>query len=127
MVTFSLGTVTYPVARGIRVELAGIILICIVGVLSQFKLWKVIKRRRKRQAAAQQEARRRRDEADAETGKRIEKETKREMLRWEATYGRWPTFRQQHYFLRTDIIIEIRETIKTLFIFACDMSKHRVA
>lgn len=69
-------------------ELAGIILICIVGVLSQFKLWKVIRERRKRQVAAQEEAQRKRDEADTQTGRRIEKETRREMLRWEATYGR---------------------------------------
>ncbi|OXV06228.1 hypothetical protein Egran_06004 [Elaphomyces granulatus] len=85
---FPLGTVTYPVTRGIRVELAGIILICIVGVLSQFKLWKVIRERRKRQVASQEEAQRRRDEADTQTGRRIEKETRSEMLRWEATYGR---------------------------------------
>ncbi|KAN0067297.1 protein of unknown function (DUF4203) domain containing protein [Elaphomyces granulatus] len=85
---FPLGTVTYPVTRGIRVELAGIILICIVGVLSQFKLWKVIRERRKRQVASQEAAQRRRDEADTQTGRRIEKETRREMVRWEATYGR---------------------------------------
>jgi hypothetical protein len=49
---FPLGTSTYPITRGIRVEVAGIILIFLLGIVSQSKLWKVIKERREKKAGA---------------------------------------------------------------------------
>ncbi|KKA25188.1 hypothetical protein T310_0779 [Rasamsonia emersonii CBS 393.64] len=84
---FPLDTTTYPVTRGIRVELAIIIIICLMGLLSQFRLWRVVRERRKKQAALLKEEQRKKDEAEAEMGRRFEENNMRELARWEAIYG----------------------------------------
>jgi hypothetical protein len=78
---------TYPVTRGIRVELAVIVVICLMGLLSQFRLWRVVRERRKKRAALQEEEERKKDEAEAEMGKKFEEDNMRELARWEAVYG----------------------------------------
>lgn len=87
---FPTATRTYPVTRGIRVELAITIVICLVGLVSQFKLWKVIKERRKVQDAEIAEEKRKMDELETEMGRKLEEDRARELARWEALYGDEP-------------------------------------
>ncbi|CRG87205.1 Myb-like protein X [Talaromyces islandicus] len=84
---FPLNTTTYPLTRGIRVELAAIIVVCFLGVLSQFRLWKVIRDRRQKQEAVLAEEQQKKDEAELELGRTLEEEKLRELARWEAVYG----------------------------------------
>lgn len=48
---FPIGATTYPLTRGIKVEIAAIVVIFLAGIVSQMKLWKVIKERREQRAA----------------------------------------------------------------------------
>lgn len=88
---FPLGTNNYPHTRGIRVEIAVIVLITGFGVMSQVKLWNILKGRRDAK-----DAERRRQDADieamdADAGLRVEEEHKLEREQWEATFGRKKT------------------------------------
>ncbi|TVY48910.1 hypothetical protein LOCC1_G001481 [Lachnellula occidentalis] len=47
---FPVGATTYPLTRGIKVEIAAIIVIFLAGIVSQMKLWKVVKERREARA-----------------------------------------------------------------------------
>src|SRR5699024_11192708 len=40
---FPLGADTYPVTKGIRVETAAIVIIALVGIISQIKLWIIVR------------------------------------------------------------------------------------
>ncbi|RAO70780.1 uncharacterized protein BHQ10_006792 [Talaromyces amestolkiae] len=84
---FPFGTSTYPVTRGIRVELAVTVVVCLLGLLSQFKLWKLIRERRNKQEEALAEERRKKDEAEVELGRAIEEKKENDLVRWEAIYG----------------------------------------
>ncbi|PGH05739.1 hypothetical protein AJ80_08296 [Polytolypa hystricis UAMH7299] len=84
---FPLNTRTYPVTRGIRVELAGNIVICLMGVVAQVKLWKVVKDKREKQAAKRKEEEEERNRAEEEIGRKLEEQTKQEKEQWEAVYG----------------------------------------
>ncbi len=84
---FPLGTDTYPHTRGIRVEIAGIVVICLMGVISQMKMWKIVRDRRQRKAAERLERERDAEEAEAAIGRKIEDENVRERQEWEAAYG----------------------------------------
>jgi len=84
---FPLATNNYPHTRGIRVEIAVIVLITGFGVMSQVKLWNILKGRRDAK-----DAERRRQDADieamdADAGLRVEEEHKLEREQWEATFG----------------------------------------
>lgn len=48
---FPLGATTYPITRGMKVEIAAIIIIFLIGVVSQMKLWKIIRARREKRAS----------------------------------------------------------------------------
>ncbi|KAI5849380.1 hypothetical protein DFP73DRAFT_473408, partial [Morchella snyderi] len=84
---FPLETNTYPHTRGIRVEIAVIILITAFGIMSQVKLWKILKERReakdaeKRQQVADLEA------LDEDVGRRVEEDNREERAQWEMVYG----------------------------------------
>jgi hypothetical protein len=84
---FPLETNTYPHTRGIRVEIAVIILITAFGIMSQVKLWKILKERReakdaeKRQQVADLEA------LDEDVGRRVEEGNREERAQWEMVYG----------------------------------------
>ncbi|RQM07190.1 hypothetical protein DH86_00000884, partial [Scytalidium sp. 3C] len=84
---FPLGVTTYPITRGLRVEISAIIIIFIAGIISQMKLWKVVKERR----AKREEERLKREHSlqreDEEAGRRIEEHLEEERHRWEATYS----------------------------------------
>ena len=84
---FPLGTTTYPHTRGIRVELAGVVFICLLGVVSQMRLWKIVRDSRRRKAVEHEERNRDIDAAEAEAGRRVEDENMQERHAWEAQYG----------------------------------------
>ncbi|KAL8359668.1 hypothetical protein RB598_008168 [Gaeumannomyces tritici] len=84
---FPLGAVTYPLTKGMRVELAATIVIFIAGVVSQLKLWILIKQHREKRETEQLEARREMDEEEAAVGRKIERANARERRNWEAIYG----------------------------------------
>jgi hypothetical protein len=84
---FPLGATTYPVTRGIRVEIAAIVIIFVAGVASQMKLWKVIKERRQQRAAERLEDERALEQEEENIGRRVEDDSARERSQWEAVYG----------------------------------------
>lgn len=85
--TFPLFTNTYPITRGIRVEIACIIIISLLGIASQMKLWKVVKARREQRDAIRRQKQEDQERMDEEIGKRIVEDTSRERAQWEAIYG----------------------------------------
>ncbi|KAI9884093.1 MAG: hypothetical protein M1823_004123 [Watsoniomyces obsoletus] len=84
---FPIDTDTYPHTRGIRVEIAGIVFIGLLGVISQMKMWKIVRDRRQRKAAERLERERDAEEAEAAIGRKIEDENIQERQEWEAVYG----------------------------------------
>ncbi|KAL5337149.1 hypothetical protein BJX70DRAFT_252019 [Aspergillus crustosus] len=83
------GTDIYPVTRYIKVELAATVIIAIMGIISQLRLWKVVRDRRARDEEKRQEEQKQIDEAEAEadTAKRMEEGNMKERMEWEAKYG----------------------------------------
>jgi hypothetical protein len=84
---FPLETNTYPITRGIRVEIACIVVVFLLGLVSQFKLWKVIKARRAQTEEDRKRAEDDRLEAEAAIGRDIEANNEKERAEWEASYG----------------------------------------
>lgn len=84
---FPLNTNTYPITRGARVESIVIILACIIGVISQMKLWKIVKDRQSRKNAEQEEESRRREAVEAALGRHLERQNDRDRSQWEKQYG----------------------------------------
>ncbi|KAF7160981.1 hypothetical protein CNMCM6106_008310 [Aspergillus hiratsukae] len=84
---FPLGTGTYPITRNIRVELAVTVIVAILGVVSQLRLWKVIREKRSKEEAAKKEEEKRKEEAEAEVAHRLEENNMREREAWEAQYA----------------------------------------
>lgn len=84
---FPLNTYTYPVTRGIKVEIAVIVIVAVFGVIAQLRLWKVIKERRVKEQNAREEAERNKDAAEVEIGRRLEKKNDLERAEWEHVYG----------------------------------------
>ncbi|KAK3710562.1 hypothetical protein LTR37_010189 [Vermiconidia calcicola] len=84
---FPIHTTTYPITRGIRVEIAGTIVLFLFGVLSQFKIWKVVKDRRTKREAQKLEESNQRDMRDSAIGKNVEANNDRSLAQWEAVYG----------------------------------------
>ncbi len=77
----------YPITRGIRVEIACIIILFLLGIMSQMKIWKIIKERRDQKAAAQLKEEERRDKAEENLGRKLEEGNGQELALWEAVYG----------------------------------------
>lgn len=82
------GAVNYPLTRGIRVELAVTVLMFIIGIISQLKLWRLIKDRRKKgngdePAEGDPEA----IDDEENIGRQVEERTNRERQEWERMYG----------------------------------------
>jgi hypothetical protein len=84
---FPLGADTYPVTKGIRVETAAIIIIFLVGIISQVKLWRIVREKREKRAAQRAEGQRNLDEEEENVGRQVEEDTARERREWERTYG----------------------------------------
>jgi hypothetical protein len=84
---FPLGATSYPLTRGIRVEIAAIVIIFLAGIVSQSKLWKVIKQRREQRTAERLQDERNMEQEEENVGKRIEHANAEERNQWEAVYG----------------------------------------
>ncbi|KAK5166235.1 uncharacterized protein LTR77_008496 [Saxophila tyrrhenica] len=84
---FPLHTNTYPITRGIRVEIAATIIIFLFGVMSQIKIWKIVRERKARSEEAKEAEASRRDQRDSAIGKTIERNNGRSLALWEGIYG----------------------------------------
>ncbi|KAI6092551.1 hypothetical protein F4821DRAFT_136831 [Hypoxylon rubiginosum] len=87
---FPLGADTYPLTKGVRVEIAVIVVLTILGIISQLRLWRVVQQHREKRAEERAEFERMRDEEEATVGRRIEEDNERERRQWETTYGNGP-------------------------------------
>ena len=94
---FPLNTKTYPITRGMQVEIATIVLLSVVGVISQLKLWRVIKDRREKKDTEQRDADRRKSAMEEAMGRFLEARTDREKAQWERIYGpQWNNVYSDH-------------------------------
>jgi hypothetical protein len=84
---FPLNTESYPLTKNIRAELAGIIIITAFGVVSQMRVWKMVKEHREKNAAQQLEKQQDKEREEEELGRQIEDKFQRERTEWERTYG----------------------------------------
>jgi Domain of unknown function (DUF4203) len=84
---FPLGATTYPLTRGIRVEIAVTIVIFLAGIISQLQLWKTIQSRREQRAAERHDAERNLRDEESNLGQRIKHANARDRGEWEAVYG----------------------------------------
>ena len=84
---FPLNTKTYPITRGIRVETIVIVLGCIIGVMSQIKLWKVLRDKQKKRDADHLDDERRKGVVEEALGRHIEKQNDKDRANWEKQYG----------------------------------------
>ncbi|KAL9601702.1 MAG: hypothetical protein Q9219_002313 [cf. Caloplaca sp. 3 TL-2023] len=78
---------TYPMTRGIRVEIAAIIILFLLGVMSQMKIWQIVKRRREQRAAEHLRQEQLNEQAEEDLGRKIEEGNERDRATWEATYN----------------------------------------
>ncbi|KAE8336338.1 hypothetical protein BDV24DRAFT_178599 [Aspergillus arachidicola] len=74
---FPLGTSTYPVT----------LIIAVLGVISQLRLWKVIRQRRQKENEVREKEQKEKEEAELEIGRRFEEKNMEERLEWEARHG----------------------------------------
>ena len=86
----------YPITRGIQVETGVIVIVCAMGVMSQMKVWKIVRRRKEEKAREQRRRDEERNVADEEHGRRVEDGIKRERSSWEAAYGDRERRKPQH-------------------------------
>ena len=84
---FPLGTVTYPITRGIKVELAAVILLFCAGVVSQLKLWRLVQARRAKRDADRLADEQNLAKEEEQVGRDIEAANARDREQWEAVYG----------------------------------------
>ncbi|KAI7087671.1 hypothetical protein KC356_g3957 [Hortaea werneckii] len=84
---FPINTDTYPVTRGIKVEIACTFIIFVFGVLSQLKIWKIVRERRAKKVAERTREDENRNELEEAVGREIETNNERDRQRWEAVYG----------------------------------------
>ncbi|EPS38375.1 hypothetical protein H072_7889 [Dactylellina haptotyla CBS 200.50] len=84
---FPLDTTTFPMTRGIRVEIAAIIVITCFGIISQMKLWQVIKLKREEREEIRQKRQADLEAMEEENGRRVEEAAQRDREIWEKQYG----------------------------------------
>ncbi|UKZ53222.1 hypothetical protein TrVGV298_007014 [Trichoderma virens] len=84
---FPLGADTYLITRGMRVEIAAVVIICLIGIISQIKLWKVFRKKRGKKAVSLPESQRYREEEEDVAGRNIEAQAARERVEWGKVYG----------------------------------------
>ncbi|KAI4154777.1 MAG: hypothetical protein LQ340_001446 [Diploschistes diacapsis] len=78
---------TYPITRGMTVEIAGIVVLTFFGILSQLRIWKIVQARREKEEMDRSDNERQRDEEEAELGRRLQAGQERERREWERIYG----------------------------------------
>lgn len=84
---FPLNTDTYPVTKNIKAELAGVVIIAVVSIVSQMRVWKMVKEHRVKTAAQQLERQADQDREEEEQGRIVEDNFQKERAQWEAAYG----------------------------------------
>ncbi|TGO46145.1 hypothetical protein BCON_0342g00030 [Botryotinia convoluta] len=84
---FPLGATTYPVTKGIRVEIAAIFVIFLASLVSQSKVHKMIQDHRAQRLEERQEIARVLEEEEMSVGRRIEDQNIAEKERLEKIYG----------------------------------------
>ncbi|KAF1851138.1 uncharacterized protein K460DRAFT_391482 [Cucurbitaria berberidis CBS 394.84] len=84
---FPLNTNTYPVTKNIKAELAGVVIIAVFGVVSQMRVWKVVKEHRAKSATQKLEEQQDRDREEEALGHENEDKFQKERSQWEAAYG----------------------------------------
>lgn len=84
---FPLGANTYPVTKGIRVETAAIIILFLFGIISQIKLWKIVRDKREKRAEEEAEGQRNLQEEEENVGRNVEEMNARDRRQWERIYG----------------------------------------
>ncbi|KAG5957507.1 hypothetical protein E4U58_005952 [Claviceps cyperi] len=84
---FPLGADTYPVTKGIRVETAAIVFIFLVGIVSQIKLWKIVREKNAKRAADRAQEKQSLEREEENVGRQIEESNARERQQWEVVYG----------------------------------------
>lgn len=84
---FPLNTDTYPVTKNIKAELAGVVIIAVVSIVSQMRVWKMVKEHRVKTAAQQLERQADQDREEEEQGRIVENNFQKERAQWEAAYG----------------------------------------
>ncbi|KAG6035934.1 hypothetical protein E4U19_004040 [Claviceps sp. Clav32 group G5] len=84
---FPLGADTYPVTKGIRVETAAIVFIFLVGIISQIKLWKIVREKNAKRSADRAQEKQSLEREEENVGRQIEELNARERQQWEVIYG----------------------------------------
>lgn len=84
---FPFGATTYPVTKGIRVEIAAVVIIFLFSIISQIKLWRVIRERRGKREAERAEDQRNLQAEEENVGRQIEASMRRDRKAWERIYG----------------------------------------
>ncbi|KAG6076805.1 hypothetical protein E4U16_002594 [Claviceps sp. LM84 group G4] len=84
---FPLGADTYPVTKGIRVETAAIVFIFLAGIISQIKLWKIVREKNAKRAADRAQEKQSLEREEENVGRQIEELNARERQQWEVVYG----------------------------------------
>ncbi|RMY61116.1 hypothetical protein D0863_11379 [Hortaea werneckii] len=84
---FPINTNTYTITRGIKVESACTFILFVFGVLSQLKIWKIVRERRAKKVAEKTREDENRNELEEAVGREIETNNVRDRARWEAVYG----------------------------------------
>jgi hypothetical protein len=84
---FPFGADTYPLTRGIKVEQAATIIIALIGLVSQHKLWLVVKEHRARKEEERIRAEAENQVHEANVGRDVEMAHASERKQWEAVYG----------------------------------------
>jgi hypothetical protein len=84
---FPLNTNTYPLTKNIKAELAGVVIIAVFGIVSQLRVWNLVKERREKSAAQELERQQEKDREEEELGRTVEDKFQKERAQWEAAYG----------------------------------------
>lgn len=84
---FPLGARTYPVTKGIRVETAAVIIFLLFGIISQIKLWRIVREQKARRAADREAEKRDLEQQEEHVGRTVEETNARERRQWEQAHG----------------------------------------
>ncbi|KAK0947894.1 hypothetical protein LTR29_000795 [Friedmanniomyces endolithicus] len=84
---FPINTTTYLITRGMKVEIACTVILFLFGLMSQFKIWKVVKERRARKNVSRYQEGTDKDQVEEAVGRDIEASNQRDREVWEAEYG----------------------------------------
>ncbi|MCJ1275545.1 hypothetical protein MMC21_003348 [Puttea exsequens] len=77
----------YPITRGIRVEIAAIVIISLIGTLSQMKIWQIVKQKKLARAVDQRKKNHQRNMSDEEQGRKVEDQNLQDRPLWEAIHS----------------------------------------